>query len=102
MLPLQNDTTTAAQRATTIANAISALTNSGIITKDSKTTVAGNLGAHSAIDLVKTTEKQMVEVVSSMSKNIHSLSSSFQAMDQQLGTNFSTLDNASTRFSLNE
>ncbi|MGT2772381.1 TIGR04197 family type VII secretion effector [Streptococcus marimammalium] len=102
MSVLQNNTTLASQRATELANGISNLVTSGTVTKDMRTTVAGNIRAQKAIELVKSTESQIANIILTMSGNINSLSSSFQAMDKQLGSQLSKFDKPATRFTLNE
>lgn len=102
MVELKNNAALAVQRATALEIATSAISSGNIIIKDSHTTVAGNTNASSAIDLAQTMAIQMSEAITSMSSNINSLSSAFQAMDQQLSTQLSRISDEARRFSLND
>lgn len=97
MVVLQNDARIARERSSSLANGVSALANSGVVTKDSRTKLGGNDKAKEVIDKAQTLSTQLGSVLTSMSQNIQTVSSSFQAMDAQLGNQLK-----STGFSLNE
>lgn len=97
MVVLQNDARIARERASSLANGVSALANSGVVTKDSRTKLGGNDKAKEVIDKAQTLSTQLGSVLTSMSQNIQTVSSSFRAMDTQLGNQLK-----STGFSLNE
>ncbi|MGT2964014.1 TIGR04197 family type VII secretion effector [Streptococcus acidominimus] len=97
MVVLQNDTSTAGERATALANGVSALVSSGSVMLDFQTKLGGNEQAKEAIAKSQELASQLGTILSSMSSNIQSVSASFQAMDAQLGVQLQ-----STGFSLNE
>lgn len=93
MTILQNSTETASQRAAALSSAVSSLQSSGAVTKDTRTTVAGNTqAAHQAIDMSQSVSSQIAGIITSMSQNIQSVSSQFQAMDASMGQQLSNLD----------
>ena len=101
MTVLQNSTETARQCATALSSAVSTLGSSGAVTKDTRTTIAGNTqSAYQAIDLSQSISTQIAGIISSMSQNIQSVSSQFQAMDTSMGQQLSNLD-ASRGFTIN-
>lgn len=101
MTVLQNSTETARQCATALSAAVSTLGSSGAVTKDMRTTVAGNTqSAYQAIDMSQSISTQIAGIISSMSQNIQSVSSQFQSMDASLDQQFSNLD-ASRGFTIN-
>lgn len=96
MVVLQNDRYTAQECATSLSNGLSSLTSSGAVTKDSETKLGGNTKAQEVIDKSHELSVQVGQVLVSMAQHIQSVSSSFQAMDAELG---SQLKN--TGFSIN-
>lgn len=101
MTLIQNDATLASERATALANAVSALSSIGDILQDHRTTVLGNAQAHAMIEQSRGTALSMAKVISSMSSNIQSVSDQFQAVDRDLKSQFAGLE-ASRRFRLND
>lgn len=102
MTILQNDVSVASQRASELAGAVRSLSSSGSVNLDGQTTLIGNTqSAHQAIALSQSVSLQMGQVIDAMCQNIQSVSSSFQAMDSQLGQELSKIT-CQTRFSLND
>ncbi|ACG62523.1 TPA: TIGR04197 family type VII secretion effector [Streptococcus equi subsp. zooepidemicus] len=102
MVVLQNNSSTASERATALARGVQSLSSAGAVSKDMKTTVVGNRSdASSAIDLSHNVSAQVVGIITSMSQHIQSVSASFQAMDLQLGKELGRLE-SKRRFSLND
>ena len=96
---IQNDAVVAGERATALASGASALSASGDVMEDSQTTVFGNQHALEAISRSKQTAWEMVTVLTTMSANLHSVSSHFQAMDTELKSQIDGLE-LSRRFNL--
>lgn len=97
MVVLQNDAGTARERANSLANGVSSLNSSGVVSKDGQTKLGGNDKAKEVIDRAQELSTQLGNTMMTMSQNIQSVSSSFQAMDRQIGNQIK-----STGFSLNE
>ena len=81
---LQSSKEQASGAATHLIGASSGLSNVRSVTKDSKTTVAGNAKAQSSADLALATGQELQQVIQSMCNNIHSLAAEFEAMDNAL------------------
>lgn len=101
-MELKHNDLLAMQQSSAIASAATSLSSSGVVIKDSQTTIGGNNHAHQSIDLAHHTARQMVEVISVMSQNIHNLSSSFQAMDQAVSSQAFPVGDEARGFSLND
>lgn len=103
MLVLQNDVSTAGEKATALANGVSSLDSSGSVTKDGQSKIEGNERAKSVIDSSYDVSKAVSQAIKQMSQNIRSVSSEFQAMDQQLASQLQGLEKTNSMgFSLNE
>ncbi|MEY8462312.1 TIGR04197 family type VII secretion effector [Streptococcus merionis] len=102
MVVLQNDIQTAGENAASLAKGISSLTSSGTVTKDNRSRIGGNDRAKSVIDASYDVSKAISQAIEQMSHNIRSVSSEFEAMDKQLGTQLQQLERTnSMEFSLN-
>lgn len=102
MVLLQNDVTTAGERATALANGVSSLSSSGTVSKDEQTKLGGNDKAKSVIDASYDVSKAVARAIGQMSQNIRSVSSEFQAMDKQIGDQLQELNQVNrTGFTIN-
>lgn len=97
MVVLQNDVQVAGDRATSLANGVQALSSSGTVMTDAQTRLGGNEEAKKVIAKSQELSFRIGSVLTAMSQNIQSVSSSFQAMDTELGNQLK-----STGFSLND
>ncbi|HFI0083331.1 TPA: TIGR04197 family type VII secretion effector [Streptococcus suis] len=102
MVLLQNDVTTASERATALANGVSSLSSSGTVSKDEQTKLGGNDKAKSVIDASYDVSKAVARAIGQMSQNIRSVSSEFQVMDKQIGGQLQELNQVNrTGFTIN-
>ena len=102
MVVLQNDVTTANERATALANGISSLSSSGTVSKDEQTKLGGNDKASSVLDASYDVSKAIIQTIQQMSQNIRSVSSEFEDMDKQIGSQLRELKQVnSTGFTIN-
>lgn len=102
MVLLQNDVTTAGERATALANGVSSLSSSGAVSKDEQTKLGGNDKAKSVIDASYDVSKAISQAIQQMSRNIRSVSSEFEAMDKQIGSQLNELNQVNrTGFTIN-
>ena len=84
MVLLQSSREEASGAATQLMGASNGLNDVGTVTKDTETTVAGNANAQSSADTAITNGQKVQQVIQSMCKNIHSVASEFEAMDNAL------------------
>ena len=83
---LQSSKKQAVSSRISLKNVINNISQEITVTKDTKTTVAGNTNAQNSIEVSNQTASKMSKVIQSMSNNIHSVAVEFQAMDNTLGT----------------
>ncbi|MBP1046683.1 TIGR04197 family type VII secretion effector [Enterococcus sp. BWM-S5] len=74
----------AKQYATEIASALDLLSDCSDPELDSKTTVSGNDNAHQSFEKEKATIEAICSVISTDSKNFHSIAKEFKAMDERI------------------
>ncbi|MGU8024559.1 TIGR04197 family type VII secretion effector [Streptococcus suis] len=99
---LQNDVHVAGRNATSLARGVSSLASTGTVIRDEHSRLSGNDKAKSAISASYDISKAIGQAIEQMSRNIRSVSSEFEAMDNQLGNQLNKLDQAnSLEFSLN-
>ncbi|WP_156011221.1 TIGR04197 family type VII secretion effector [Streptococcus ruminantium] len=102
MVLLQNDVTTASERATALANGVSSLSSSGTVSKDEQTKLGGNDVAKAVIEASQGIAREVDRVISNMSSSLKGVSQELQAMDQTLGKQLDNLEKSySTGFTIN-
>lgn len=82
-MTISSDLGVAQQRATSLSNAVTSISESTLVTKDTQTTVAGNTSASTAIQAASNTATSISSAVELASSNIQSVAHEFEAADQE-------------------
>ncbi|GHU40266.1 hypothetical protein FACS1894193_02280 [Bacilli bacterium] len=82
---LKSDVNLAHAKATALQTAVSNVLAFQSVTKDTQTTIQGNVKAHEVIGKEDSLGKEIALAVKSASKNLQSVAVEFEAMDKKLG-----------------
>lgn len=85
------DINEASRIATNIANNSSNLRNVGNVTKDTQTTIAGNKEASRVIDQSNMVSEKIIQLMSNMSDNIHTVAADFKVLDEKAKYEFKNI-----------